>query len=69
MTPSEYLELKAYADVVLRERDQFGRCGSKAAYGTKMQAERTIRRKARREGVMAYRCGDHWHIGAWWIHG
>jgi len=56
MTPSEILELHAYAEVVLRERDQFGRCGSKMAYATKMQAERGIRRKAKRAGVVAYRC-------------
>ena len=67
MTPSEYLELKAYADVVLRERDQFGRCGSKAAYGTRMQAERSLRRVARKNGVEAYRCEfcQQWHVGAW----
>ena len=66
MTFSQIVELKFYARRVLRERDQFGRCGSKVAYGTKMQAERSIRRKARKEGVMAYRCEcDHWHVGAW----
>ena len=66
MTPSEYLELKAYADVVLRDRDQFGRCGSKMAYGTKMQAERTIRREAKKAGVVAYRCAlcKMFHVGA-----
>ena len=66
MTPSQIVELKFYARRVLRERDQFGRFGSKVAYGTRAQAERGIRRKAKREGVVAYRCqlGDHWHVGA-----
>ena len=66
MRPSEILELRAFADVVLRERDQFGRCGSKSAYGTRMQAERSIRRKARRAGVVAYRCAlcKMFHVGA-----
>ena len=66
MTPSQIVELKFYARRVLRERDQFGKCGSKAAYGTKMQAERSIRRKAKREGVVAYRCVlcKMFHVGA-----
>ena len=65
MTPSQIVELKFYARRVLRERDQFGKCGSKVAYGTRAQAERSLRRVARKQGVQAYRCGDHWHVGAW----
>ena len=66
MTPSKIIELKFYARRVLRERDQFGRCGSKMAYGTKMQAERTIRREAKKAGVVAYRCAlcKMFHVGA-----
>ncbi len=67
MTPSEILELKAYAAVVYRERAEIeGRCRSKAAFGTRAQAERTIRRVARKAGVVAYKCqfADHWHVGS-----
>jgi len=66
MTPSQIVELKFYARRVLRERDQFGKCGSKMAYGTKMQAERSIRRDAKKAGVVAYRCAlcKMFHVGA-----
>ena len=70
MTPSQIVELKFYARRVLRERDQFGRCGSKMAYGTRAQAERSIRRKAKRAGVVAYRCAcGQWHVGARGVRG
>lgn len=52
MKPSEVLELRAYAAVVLRERQEVAtRCGSKTAYGTRAQAERSIRRASRLIGA------------------
>ena len=68
MTPSQIVELRYYARRILSERQEVeGKCGSNAAYGTRAQAVRTIRRDAKRAGVVAYRCqlGDHWHVGAW----
>jgi hypothetical protein len=67
MRPSELLELRAYACVVMREREAAQHCGSKMSYGTRAQAERSIRRVAKRAGVEAYRCQfcGLWHVGAW----
>ena len=65
MTPSEILELRYYAQHILSERQEVEqKCGSKVSYGTRAQAERGIRREAKKAGVEAYRCGEHWHVGS-----